>query len=97
MKNSTEIKVIKEVEAALDGSEIIFAPFTEQEVEALNLFQTNRLLHPFTCGNRTNNLHYDGEGVLIATTDGWICPFCTYTQDWAHRWMTKPIRVRILK
>ena len=25
--------------------------------------------------------------VLIATPDGWICPSCDYTQDWAHGFM----------
>lgn len=25
----------------------------------------------------------DGEGRLVATADGWICPFCNYKQSWA--------------
>ena len=28
------------------------------------------------------------ETCLIATKDGWICPVCGYTQNWAHSFMT---------
>lgn len=46
-------------------------------------------MHPFTCGsgNRTDSNHLDGQGKLVATESGWICPFCEYTQDWAHSFM----------
>lgn len=56
--------------------------FTEDEVKSLNEYQKEGLTHPFTCGN-----NHDGERVLVATTDGWICPSCDYKQDWAHSWM----------
>lgn len=71
-------------------SEIIFAPFTEEQVINLNKFQKNPRFHPFTCGvNRKDPKHLDGEGVLIATKKGWICPYCSYLQDWAISWMAE--------
>jgi hypothetical protein len=33
--------------------------------------------------------HLDGEGVLVATPECWVCPYCDYTQDWAHEFMAK--------
>lgn len=69
----------------------IKAPFTQIQVDALNRWQTLGSVHPFTCGgNRMDAKHLDGEGVLIATREGWICPFCTYRQDWAHDFMATP-------
>lgn len=45
-------------------------------------------MHPFTCGNRDNHPDMAGDkGVLVPTVRGWICPFCDYTQDWAHGFM----------
>lgn len=29
-------------------------------------------------------------GILIATEAGWVCPHCSYTQDWAHAFMAAP-------
>lgn len=63
----------------------IHAPFTPEQVEALNRWQRNPLLHPYTCGKRTGH-PWDPEGdygVLVATEAGWICRHCDYTQDWA--------------
>lgn len=63
----------------------IKAPWSAEKVTALNLYQKSRRLHPYTCGfNRTDENHTDGEGILIATENGWICPFCDYKQDWAN-------------
>lgn len=58
---------------------IIKAPWTEEQVKMLNLYQTNCLFHPYTCGN--------GSHTLTATRDGWICEECQkngteYKQDW---------------
>jgi hypothetical protein len=68
------------------------APWTPEQVAALNRFQQGRWMHPFTCGSsrRTDADHKDGEGLLVATEKGWICPFCDYTQDWAHEFMFQP-------
>lgn len=62
--------------------------FTPEQVKSLNEYQQARVMHPFTCGgNRTDEKHLDGEGILLATEDGWICPYCDYKQNWAHDWM----------
>jgi hypothetical protein len=64
------------------------APWTTEQVEALNRYQISGRGHPFTCGgNRCDEFHLDGQGVLVATENGWVCRYCDYTQDWAHAWM----------
>ncbi len=65
---------------------IIEAPWTKEQVDGLNAYQEAGRMHPYTCGsgNRTDDKHLDGEGKLVATTDGWVCPYCDYKQDWAH-------------
>src|ERR1700758_3251386 len=61
--------------------------FTLEEVRSLNAFQRAGVRHPFTCcWNSRDANHLDGEGVLVATERGWICPYCDYTQDWAYDW-----------
>ncbi|MFF2674035.1 hypothetical protein ACFVTT_35385, partial [Streptomyces niveus] len=64
----------------------IRAPWTPEQVAALNRFQQRGRMHPFTCGN----LHADSQSpVLTATPDGWRCPTpgCGYEQDWAPDFM----------
>jgi len=72
---------------------IIEAPWTPEQVEALNAYQTSGAWHPFTCANRdpaTHEAHGRGDyGVLIATPAGWVCEDCNYTQNWAHRFMAE--------
>ncbi|MFB7162295.1 hypothetical protein [Streptomyces sp. NPDC056242] len=70
-------------------TEIINAPWTSEQVDALNRYQQAGRMHPFTCGA----LHTSGQSpVLNATDSGWICPdpTCEYTQDWAHASMLRP-------
>lgn len=67
----------------MDGSTLplkIYAPFTKAQIVALNQYQQTGRFHPFTCPNRGEHI---GEGELVATVSGWICPQCDYTQDWA--------------
>jgi hypothetical protein len=67
----------------------ITAPWTIAQVNALNRFQQEANMHPFTCGA----LHGSGQSpVLEATQSGWVCPdpTCEYTQDWAHAFMADP-------
>ena len=67
----------------------ITAPWTSEQVDALNRFQQEANMHPFTCGA----LHSSGQSpVLQATHDGWVCPdsACKYTQEWAHAFMADP-------
>lgn len=70
----------------------IEAPWTPEQVDALNDFQTQRLGHPFTCADRMDGTHperFGDFGVLVATTDGWVCPDCPYTQRWAMAYMAE--------
>lgn len=60
----------------------IEAPWTAAQVDALNLFQQDKFIHPFTCPD-----HHEGERALVATRAGWICCHCSYTQTWAHAYM----------
>lgn len=64
-------------------------PWAEELVRTLNATQRSRRVHPYTCENRGDGNHpfepeYGDTGVLRATENGWICPYCDYTQDWAH-------------
>ncbi|KAB2976015.1 hypothetical protein F8R89_30885 [Streptomyces sp. SS1-1] len=64
------------------------APWTPEQVAALNRFQREGGMHPFTCGAE----HATGQSpVLVATNGGWVCPDpqCVYRQDWAHAFMTE--------
>jgi hypothetical protein len=72
---------------------LIKAPWTVEQVVALQNWQDAEFTHPFTCGKRDGHptLHGD-HGILIPTVNGWICQFCDYTQDWAHPFMFEPIR-----
>lgn len=74
------------------SDDFIRAPWTDDQVEALNKFQKSRKFHPFTCGNRHGHPYeeeYGDHGVLRATNSGWVCPFCDYTQNWAWDFMLK--------
>ena len=60
------------------------------EILQLNKYQTARKFHPFTCPNRNDGKHreFNGDkGALVATMRGWVCPWCDYTQTWAHGFM----------
>lgn len=67
---------------------IIEAPWTSEQVAALNRYQTLGVMHPFTCPRRGQDEHYSDN--LVATENGWICQFCGYTQNWAHDFMLSP-------
>lgn len=56
---------------------------------ALNAYQHDSGMHPFTCPHRRDGAHRTSTdlGVLRATAHGWVCPDCDYTQDWAHQFM----------
>lgn len=56
---------------------------TKEELEQLNIQQHSGRFHPYTCGfNRTDINHLDGEGILLATENGWVCPYCNYKQPY---------------
>lgn len=53
-------------------------PWNDEYVRGLNEYQQAGWMHPYTCGNDSRH------ALLVATTDGWVCPDCDYTQTWAH-------------
>jgi len=66
-----------------------FNPQTEEEIQKLNDFQHLGPFHPYTCDRgavecEVNNIprDYSKDGILIATTDGWICPCGKYKQPY---------------
>jgi hypothetical protein len=74
----------------------ISAPWTMDQVDALNRYQRQGSFHPFTCGGERGDAAHKSYaqekgdpdwGLLVATPDGWICPVCGYRQDWAHGFM----------
>ena len=62
----------------------LIAPWTADQVDNLNRFQTEARMHPFTCGQCCME--------LVARRIGWHCsdPDCDYTQQWAHPFMANP-------
>lgn len=79
----------------------IKAPWTDEQVETLNRYQRGPM-HPFTCGSldhpERENLSpasrntFEKGRTLIAKNDGWHCPTCSYTQDWAWEFMLNVIQ-----
>jgi len=70
-------------------SQILEAPWNDEQVMSLNTYQTGGRGHLFTCGER----EADGQAhVLQATREGWYCPTCrskgkAYVQTWCHDFM----------
>jgi hypothetical protein len=68
----------------------IIAPWSAEQVKALNEWQRRGNLHPFTCGTEQCG------GVLTAGADGWTCPNgCGYAQDWAHDFMAEALKCEV--
>ena len=65
-----------------EGFVPVFAPWTEEQVDALYEYQHGGWGHPFTCGSCRDKYHV--EGTLVATTDGWTCETCDDVQAWAY-------------
>lgn len=68
------------------------APFTEEQVDNINDYQTSYTFHPFTCCSPEDIeecLRAKGEddGILIASKEGLTCPCGKYKQDWVHEFM----------
>lgn len=63
----------------------IEAPFTDEQVDALNAFQKACQFHPFTCPG--DHIVCEQHRELIATNDGWVCHCGDYRQSWAHEFM----------
>lgn len=71
------------MERTREGIDFIEAPFSSEQVDALNRYQRLGYVHEFTCPEH----HGGADRTLYATKDGWRCPHCAYQQDWAHRAM----------
>jgi hypothetical protein len=69
------------------------APWSEEQVAALNKYQKDGRMHPFTCPGEFEQCKAHRE--LIATTNGWVCQCGKYKQNWAHEWMV--MRGKLLK
>lgn len=58
----------------------IKAPWTQEQVDALNNYQKSGMFHGYTCGGA-----HEVSQLLVSTINGWECPLnCGYSQDWAH-------------
>jgi hypothetical protein len=72
-------------------TEKIAPPWDPETVDALNAYQAEAPMHPFTCPHRDAGhpvLVQDRDrGVLTATEKGWVCQDCDYRQGWAWPWM----------
>lgn len=69
-------------------TDIIFAPWTDEQVELLLTWQTCGYFHPYTCGICRDNPDLpSGEYALHPTKEGWICHTCNYRQFFCHRLM----------
>ncbi len=82
---------MNKLEPPFYGMEKITAPFSEDQVNALNHYQEHTNFHPFTCwGVGCKKLYQNNGGKLMATPEGWICPCAEFKQDWAYKIMTEP-------
>lgn len=63
----------------------IKAPWTDEQVEKLNDFQTCGRVHPFTCPGNSRCPQLK----LTATNEGWVCACGEYKQNWAHSFMAR--------
>lgn len=69
----------------MNDNDIVWSPFTPEQVANLNGFQHESYMHPFTCGNdQCRRTHRDP---LTAVADGWVCGHCDYIQHWAFSFM----------
>jgi hypothetical protein len=63
-------------------SELVYAPWTDEQVEALEEWQNNDEVHPYTCTC--------GDS-LTPYPNGWECDYChNYTQNWCHDFSLLP-------
>lgn len=72
---------------------MVRAPFTDEQVIALQKWQDAGVIHPFTCCSHDGceRSSREDHGVLIPTKEGWICPCGKWKQDWCHDFMIKPV------
>lgn len=66
----------------------VMAPWTPEQVAALNAYQERGEYHPFTCPGEHDAC--DGRRELVAGAGGWVCKCGQYRQNWAHASMMEP-------
>jgi hypothetical protein len=70
-------------------SQILEAPWNDDQVTSLNAYQACRRHHPFTCvEGEPDGTHH----ILEAAREGWFCPRCLpkgkqYVQTWCYDYM----------
>ena len=57
--------------------DVISAPWSVEQVDAINAYQRRGAFHELTCGH-----DHVGDRTLFATRNGLVCPHCAYTQAW---------------
>lgn len=74
--------IIEDIELMLGTPQFnfTFAPFSPDEVESINGFQTAGIWHELTCDCGSQHM-------LIATSAGLISGQCDYVQGWVHNFM----------
>jgi hypothetical protein len=55
--------------------------WSPETVAQLAAYQLNDMAHGYTCVHKDDGRH--GNGLLVPTVRGFICPFCDYTQKFA--------------
>ena len=61
--------------------------WSDEKVNQLNEGQKDTSRHPYTCDRSSVSCQVrvnDGDGVLIATNGGWVCPCGNYRQFWSY-------------
>ncbi len=64
----------------------------QDKLSELNAFQKSGRFHPYTCDRNHAECEvnitprdYSKDGILIATSEGWVCPCGKYTQPISQR------------
>lgn len=90
-KKSYEERYIKQQEYLANG-----IGWLKQQIKELNnpLYKAEELLD-WQIANilASEDIPYadENEGILVATTEGWVCPCGEYKQNWAHSFMVEPL------
>lgn len=61
--------------------------WSDEKVDLLKYRQEKAEFHPYTCDRSSVNCQVkfnEGDGVLIPTNEGWVCPCGNYRQFWSH-------------
>lgn len=73
------IKVVR------DFKDSIVIPFNELEIEAFEKWQSNPMVHPYTCNG--NDKHPHKTTILVGEKSGLKCSLCNWNQTWIHKFV----------